>query len=118
MSDTQNSAPVRGIPFASGHDARRNPGGRPKALVEVVRLAREHTVEAVEALVDIMRHSDKDQARVAAANAILDRGWGKAPTVPIDEEAQAKAAAAAVSPRDALAALLEQTTRGPDDADN
>jgi hypothetical protein len=39
-------------------------------------IARRHTVEAVEALLDVMR-SGSDSARVAAANSILDRGYGK-----------------------------------------
>jgi hypothetical protein len=55
-----------------------NPGGRPKVLGEVQALAREYTAEAVETLRDIMR--DKEAAPAArsyAANAILDRGYGK-----------------------------------------
>jgi hypothetical protein len=33
---------------------------------------------AVETLAHIMQHGTKDAARVAAAQALLDRGWGKA----------------------------------------
>lgn len=64
-----------------------NPGGRPKGVVEVMRLAREHTVEAIEALVDVMRSEDPKaaSARVAAANALLDRGWGKVAAAAVDE---------------------------------
>lgn len=54
-----------------------NPGGRPKEVGEVKELARQHTVEAIETLVDIMKHGDRDASRVSAAEAILDRGWGK-----------------------------------------
>jgi hypothetical protein len=49
-------------------------------MTEVRDLARQHTVEAVETLAQIMR--DKKQpaaARVAAANALLDRGYGRPP---------------------------------------
>ena len=55
-----------------------NPGGRPKVVGEVVSLARLHKEEAIEALVGILRNKKAPaQARVAAANAILDRGYGK-----------------------------------------
>jgi HEAT repeat protein len=53
-------------------------GGRPKTLAEVRELARTHTVEAIETLAQIMRDPNENaRARVAAASAILDRGWGK-----------------------------------------
>lgn len=57
-----------------------NPGGRPKLpedVKHVRELAREYTVQAVETLVDVMDKGGH-AARVAAANAILERGWGKA----------------------------------------
>ena len=56
-----------------------NPSGRPKIVAEVQDLACEHTTVAVAALVEVL--SDKKSppsARVAAASALLDRGWGKA----------------------------------------
>ena len=57
-----------------------NPGGRPKVVAEVQELPREHTVEAIETLVGIMLDPKAHVgARVAASNAILDRGYGKAP---------------------------------------
>lgn len=63
-----------------------NMSGRPRALVEVVRLAREATGEAIKELRRIAKKSKSDSARVAAAQALLDRGWGKAPqTINIDE---------------------------------
>lgn len=56
-----------------------NPGGRPKALLEVIALAKTHTEKAVATLADIMGNDEVDpRARVAAANALLDRAWGKA----------------------------------------
>ena len=48
-----------------------NPGGRPKG---VEALAREHTGKAVKTLVDALT---SDKHCVAAAVALLDRGWGK-----------------------------------------
>lgn len=61
-----------------------NPGGRPKDLAKVKELAQEHTVEAIERLAFWMRSNDP-KASVAAANALLDRAWGKA-TQPISGE--------------------------------
>lgn len=56
-----------------------NPGGRPKIVGNIQALARAHTTEAVATLVEIMRdHDAPAAARGAAANAILDRGWGRA----------------------------------------
>lgn len=53
--------------------------GKAKALVEIRSLARSHTRTAIRVLVGIMRSEDATPAaRVSAANAILDRGWGKA----------------------------------------
>jgi hypothetical protein len=51
----------------------------PKSLTEIRSLARSHTRTAINVLVGIMRSNDATAAaRVSAANAILDRGWGKA----------------------------------------
>ena len=56
------------------------PGGRPKSVAEVRELARKYTVEAIETLVEIMRDAQCTPAvRVAAANALLDRGHGRPP---------------------------------------
>jgi hypothetical protein len=55
-----------------------NPGGRPKIFTEVKQAAREHTEAAINTLVAVMDNEEAPAAaRVAAANAILDRGWGK-----------------------------------------
>ena len=55
-----------------------------KSLTEIRSLARSHTRTAVNVLVGIMRSKDATAAaRVSAANAVLDRGWGKA-TQPLE----------------------------------
>ena len=55
-----------------------NPGGRPKVLTEVRDLAREHTVTAIDTLVSIMCNENASAAaRITAAQAILDRSYGK-----------------------------------------
>lgn len=57
-----------------------NPGVRPKVVAEVRALAQGQTEEAINTLTAIMRDmKGPPAARVAAANAILDRGHGKAP---------------------------------------
>jgi hypothetical protein len=66
---------VRGRPFRPGQSG--NPNGRPKEAFHVRALARVHTEEAITTLVTIMRSSKQDRARVQAAQALLDRGWGK-----------------------------------------
>ena len=43
-------------------------------------LAKTYTEEALETLVDVARNGRTDSARVAAANAILDRAYGKCTT--------------------------------------
>jgi hypothetical protein len=55
-----------------------NPGGRPKDEHRVADLARSYTTEAIETLVDLMRHGKDERVRGTAAQALLDRGWGKA----------------------------------------
>lgn len=50
-----------------------------KAPVEIKSLARVHTDTAIKTLAGIMQQGDAPPAaRVAAAQALLDRGWGKA----------------------------------------
>ena len=68
-----------------------NPGGRPREVGDVREMARDHTEEAVETLVDLMRHAKSDAARGAAAQALLDRGYGKSVAVSMDivDEGQA-----------------------------
>lgn len=70
----------RGTSFKKGQSG--NPKGRPKEFNEVKELARQWTTEAIERLAFWMR-SDNPKASVSAAQAILDRGYGK-PTQPIE----------------------------------
>lgn len=54
-----------------------------KTPTEIRSLARGHTEAAINTLAGIMNASDAPHAaRVSAATAILDRGWGK-PTQPV-----------------------------------
>ena len=55
-----------------------NPGGHPKNEFKVAELTRLCTAEAIETMVDLMRHSNDDRVRGTASQALLDRGWGTA----------------------------------------
>ena len=60
-------------------DKRESKMLKAKALTSVRSLARSHTRTAITVLAKIMRSEDATAAaRVSAANALLDRGWGKA----------------------------------------
>ena len=60
------------MPFAPGQSG--NPGGRAKADHRVRDLARAHTEAAINALAEALKN---ERTSVAAAVALLDRGWGK-----------------------------------------
>jgi hypothetical protein len=50
-----------------------------KAVTDIKSLARQHTDKAIASLAGIMNQPKAPAAaRVAAAQALLDRGWGKA----------------------------------------
>src|SRR5919112_1917904 len=53
-----------------------NPGGRPKLEVSIRGLAQQNSMEALETLVQVMR-TGKPGERLIAANAILDRAYGR-----------------------------------------
>ena len=57
-----------------------NPGGRPKIRVDMRERVRVHAGTAIDTLLAVM-HDDKAPAaaRVSAAIAILDRGYGRPP---------------------------------------
>ena len=76
-----------GLPKTGG----RKPGVRNKITADVKEAAQAFTADAIETLASIMRASESDAARVAAANAILDRGHGK-PKQSVDVDANVKAA--------------------------
>ena len=73
-----------------------NPGGRPKVLLEdgrsLAEVARAHTNDAIAVLVGVMEDGRAPAgSRVAAATAVLDRGWGKPnQAVTIDKPVQPK----------------------------
>jgi hypothetical protein len=61
---------------------KREGAGRPKGAVnkataDIREAAQAYTDRALAVLVDVMANGDSAAARVAAANAVLDRGHGK-----------------------------------------
>ena len=58
-----------------------NPGGKRKVDIEtayrVKDLAKKYTNEAIKTLARICEHGKTESAQVAAAEALLNRGWGK-----------------------------------------
>lgn len=54
-----------------------NPGGRKRETGDVRELARQYTKEAIETLKQVMLSDERGAARVAAAQALLDRGYGR-----------------------------------------
>lgn len=53
-----------------------NPGGRPKVVADIRELARQHGYDAIRRLVDLM-FSKNEGVAVRAAEALLDRGYGR-----------------------------------------
>lgn len=81
---TANAKPIRGHPWPKGVSG--NPGGRPKTESKMRELARSYAENALCTLVDIMQNGS-ERARVVAAIAILDRGYGR-PTQDIEVRKQ------------------------------
>jgi hypothetical protein len=66
---------VRGKPWQPGQSG--NPGGRPVIAREVRDLARSHGPEAIAKLAHLMRSSKDDRVQLAAAEELLNRGYGR-----------------------------------------
>lgn len=63
-----------------------NPSGRlSEGKSDIRALARRYTRTAINALVKVAKSGDKDSARVAAAIALLNRGYGPADVPPLQE---------------------------------
>jgi len=62
------------MPFKKGQSG--NPGGRPKENAEVKELARAHGPKAIAKLAELL-DGDDPRVAVSAAQALLDRGYGK-----------------------------------------
>lgn len=91
MSETKKKKPRSGpTTWAKGQSG--NPGGRSPRVgpngETVAELARAHTAKAIKTLVEVMTaRANEPKDRIAAANALLDRGWGK-PKESVDLDAR------------------------------
>ena len=78
-SPAENRKKPRGKPFQPGNSA--NPGGRPRKTDEersLEAICKEKTPEAMATILALMNGGQQERARLAAAQYIIDRGWGKA----------------------------------------
>lgn len=67
--------------------AGRKPGQVSKAKRALSEMAKDHAEDALLTLAEIMKNnSEAASARVSAANAILDRAYGKPVTISLDGE--------------------------------
>lgn len=64
-----------GDPFPPGKSG--NPGGRPKGWAEFEAKCREHSDEAIDVLINLLR-TGEERTQLEAAKTVLDRAWGKA----------------------------------------
>jgi hypothetical protein len=73
-----------------------NPNGRPHMLTAIAPMARKHSEKAIRTLVEIAEKGTPDSARVSAAVALLDRGFGR-PAQSIEMDLQLSKSFAAMS---------------------
>lgn len=71
MAQRGGKRPGAGRPKGAKDTATREQGG------SLAELARQHTTDALKTLVKIATAGESEAARVTAANALLDRGYGK-----------------------------------------
>lgn len=75
--------------MAKGKKTGGRKAGTPnKATAEIKDIAKQHGPAAIARLADLMMTATSEAAQVAAANSLLDRGYGKAaqPQVGADDE--------------------------------
>jgi hypothetical protein len=73
-ASTDKTVPTGLRPWRRGQSG--NPTGRPKAPVDIAALARQHGPKAIEVVAKLLTDRDK-KLRLAAAQTLLDRGFGR-----------------------------------------
>lgn len=105
--------------------AGRPRGSRSAATKEQIKtiseLAKDHAPAALKALVEIMTQGESETARINAANAILDRGYGKPPQShevtgkdgkPISHDMKVSAKVVMVPPKDESVVEVKKIPKG------
>jgi hypothetical protein len=98
----------------------RRKGSANKATAEVKEAARGYTAAAISALAEVLKKSESDMARIAAARELLDRGHGKAPqSLRHEGSLPAQVAVTVLRTREDMEALLgvRDADAGVDDED-
>lgn len=91
--------------------AGRKAGQPNKISRELGEIAREYSERAISVLAQVMESGESEQARIAAANALLDRGYGK-PKQSMDIDATV--AVRDLTPEQRAARILELEARRRD----
>ncbi len=87
MIENKGSEKSRGNPNWVKNGASPNPGGRPKAVRELLELARTGTKEALELAMGFLSDVELDpRVRLDAAKFIASYGLGRPPSLEIEEE--------------------------------
>ncbi len=77
MRTTQNRGKTENLrPFKPGQSG--NPSGRPKMPEDLKKLAQAKAPEALKIAVTLMGKADSDRVRLAAAQEVMDRAYGRA----------------------------------------
>ena len=100
------------------HGGKRPNAGRPKGKVSaakraIAEVAQEHADDMLKVLVQIAKDKQEPaSARVAAANAVIERGYGK-PVTPVQNESQDRLTLALIeiSKRGSAAPIATARTR-------
>lgn len=91
----------------TSEDLSKLSGTSVATIADLRRLTRAYTGDAIRAVLEVMFTTNSDRLKLAAAEAVLDRAWGKAPQAPAVREAP-QAGQSVDSSDDARLRLIQQ----------